>query len=68
MQSFSRQEIAWIAQELAKAAERMKCAGEVVDVAEIERGLYYLRAEQYQSIAEKLTKAITNGDRRIAIR
>lgn len=68
MQSFSRQELAWTAQEITKVAEYMKLGSEMTDIAEIERGLYRLRAEQFQIIAEKLTKAITNGDRRIAIR
>ena len=68
MQSFSRQEIVWAAQEIARAAEQMKLVSKAADTLEIERGLYRLRAEQFQSIAEKLTAAITNGDRRIAIR
>ena len=68
MQSFTKQELAWTAQEIARAAERMELASEMPGATEIERGLYRLRAEQFQIIAEKLNKAITNGDRRIEIR
>ena len=67
MQSFTRQEIAWTAKEMSEASDRLKQAAEVA-AAEIERGLCLLRAEQFRSIAEKLTAAVENGDRRIAVR
>ena len=68
MQSFSRQEIAWTAQEMANKAELLECTGETADATDIERGLYQLRAEQFRSIAERLAKAAADGDKRIAIR
>ena len=68
MQSISRNEISWIAKEMADLAGRMEAAGAEADTARIERGLCQLRAEQYKSIAERLTEAIRKGDRRLKIR
>lgn len=67
MQSFARQEIVWAAKEMFEASDRLKQAAKMATV-EIERGLCLLRAEQLHSIAERLTAAAENGDRRIAVR
>lgn len=67
MQTFTRIEIEWTAQELAKIAEQMKRAAGMEAATDIERGLLALRSEQYQSIAEKFATAAANGDKRIAI-
>ena len=67
MQSFARQEIVWAAQEISRTSDRLKQAAETA-TAEIERGLCLLRAEQLHSIAERLSAAAENGDRRIAVR
>ena len=68
MQSFTQQEIAWVAKEIAKSAELLKHAGETADSTKVERGLYRLRSEQFQGIADRLASAVANGDKRIAIR
>ena len=68
MQSFTKEEIAWIAKEMADLSGKLETAGAVTDTSQIVRGLYQLRAEQYKSIAERLTKAIEEGNRRIKIR
>ena len=68
MQSFSRQEIAWAAREMANKAKLLERTGGTADATDIERGLYQLRAEQFRSIAERLAKAAADGDKRIAVR
>lgn len=68
MQSFFRREIEWTAQELAKEADQLKRIGEMTAATEMERELCALRAEQFQSISDRLAAAVANGDRRIAIR
>jgi len=68
MQSFTKQEIAWTAQEMDRRAGLLEHIGETVDATDIERGLYRLRAEQFRSIAGKLAAVAANGDKQIAIR
>ena len=68
MQSFTRKEIEWTAQEIARTAGQLQHTGEKPAVTEIERGLCRLRSEQFRSIAERLAAAAAGGDRRIAIR
>ena len=68
MQSFTKQEIAWTAQEMDNKAGILEHIGETADTTDIERGLYRLRAEQFRSIAGKLAKAAADGDKRIAVR
>ena len=68
MQFLYKTEIAWTAKALMETAEHLKGISEMDTTAAIERGACLLRAEQLQSIAERLTAAVTNGDKRIAIR
>ena len=67
MQSFTKIELEWTAQELEKAARRLERYG-AMSATDVERGLSSLRAEQLRSIAEKLAKAAADGDKRISIR
>ena len=68
MQSFTKIEIGWIAEEMSDKAVLLENFGEASDTPDIERGLYRLRAEQFRSIAGKLAAAAADGDKRIAIR
>ena len=68
MQFLYRAEIAWTAKALAETAGQLRRMSEMRETTEIEREAYLLRAEQLQSIAERLTAAVANGDKRIAIR
>ena len=68
MQSFTKIEIRWIAQEMSDKAGILDHIGEASDAPDAERAWYRLRSEQFRSIANRLAKAATNGDKRIAIR
>ncbi len=68
MQVLYRTELAWTAQALTEKADQLKRLSEMEATTDIERGSYQLRAEQLQSIAERLAAAVANGDKRIAIR
>lgn len=68
MQVLYRAELAWTAKALTEKAERLKRVGGMAAATDIERGSCQLRAEQLQSIAERLTAAVEDRDKRIAIR
>ena len=68
MQFLYRTEIAWTAKALSEKADQLKRISGMEAAADIERGSCQLRAEQLQSIAERLTAAVEDGDKRIAIR
>ena len=68
MQSFSRAEIMWMSEEMKILSEQREYMSQMVAATKVERELYHLRAEQFASIADRLAKAVENGDRRIEIR
>ena len=68
MQSFTKIEIRWIAQEMSDKAGILDHIGEASDATDAERAWYRLRSEQFRSIAERLAKSAADGDKRIAIR
>ena len=68
MQVLYRAELAWTAKALTEKAEQLKRISGMEATTDIERGSCQLRAEQLQSIAERLTAAVEDGDKRIAIR
>lgn len=68
MQSFTKQEIAWAAQEMDDKAGILEHICETADATDMERAWFRLRSEQFRSIAERLAKAAASGDKRIAIR
>lgn len=68
MQFLYRTEIAWTAQALTEKANQLKHISDMAAATDIERGSCQLRAEQLQSIAERLAAAVAGGDKRIAIR
>lgn len=68
MQFLYKAELAWTAKALAEKADQLKRFSEMAATTDIERGSYQLRAEQLQSIAERLAAAAAGGDKRIAIR
>lgn len=68
MQSFSRAEIMWMSEEMKSLSEQREYMSQMVAATKVERELYHLRAEQFSSIADRLAKAVENGDRRIEIR
>ena len=68
MQSFTAAEITLLSKEMKELAELRECQSKLVAATNAERELYHLRAEQFASIADRLAKAIENGDRRIEIR
>lgn len=68
MQILYKAEIAWTVQALTEKADRLKRLSGMEAATDIERGSYQLRAEQLQSIAERLAAAVTDGDKRITIR
>ena len=68
MQMLYRTELAWTAKALTEKADQLKRLSGMAEATDIERGSYQLRAEQLQSIAERLAAAATDGDKRIAIR
>ncbi len=68
MQFLYKTELAWTAAALTEKADQLKCLGGIKEATDIERGSCRLRAEQLQSIAERLAAAVTDGDKRIAIR
>ena len=68
MQSFSRAEIMWMSEEMKILSEQREYMSQMVAATKVERELYHLRAEQFSSIADRLAKAVENGDRRIEIR
>ena len=68
MQILYKAEIAWTAKALTEKADQLKRIGSMSAATDIESGSCQLRAEQLQSIAERLAAAVTNGDKRIAIR
>ena len=68
MQSFSRAEIMWMSEEMKSLSEQREYMSQMVAATKVERELYHLRAEQFASIADRLAKAVENGDRRIEIR
>ena len=68
MQSFTTVELAWLSKEMKKLASQHENISQMAAATNAERALYHLRAEQLSSIADRLAKAIENGDRRIEIR
>ena len=68
MQFLYKAELAWTAKVLTETAGQLRRMSEMEETADIKRGACRLRAEQLQSIAERLAAAVTNGDKRIAIR
>lgn len=68
MQSFTKTEISWIAGEMSGKAGLLEHIGETSDATDTERAWYRLRSEQFQGIADRLAKAVADGDKRIAIR
>ena len=68
MQSFTKIEIRWIAQEMSDKAGILDHIGEESDATDAERAWYRLRSEQFRGIAERLAKSAADGDKRIAIR
>ena len=68
MQVLYRTEIAWTVKALTDTANQLKRVSEAEETSDIKRGACRLRAEQLQSIAARLTAAVTNGDKRLAIR
>ena len=68
MQTFTKIEIGWIAQEMSSKAGILNHIGEASDATDAERAWYRLRSEQFRSIAGRLAKTAADGDKRIAIR
>lgn len=68
VQSFTIAELGWLSKEMKKLAEQREYMSQMAAATNAERELYRLRAEQFSSIADRLAKAIENGDRRIEIR
>ena len=67
MEQFTRAELTWIVQTVVKAAMDCRLAEHEAGT-KLERELARLRAEQLTGVAEKLNKALENGDKRMAIR
>ena len=68
MQTFTKIEIGWIAQEMSSKAGILNHIGEASDATDAERAWYRLRSEQFRSIAGRLAKTAADGDKLIAIR
>lgn len=67
MQSFTKIEIGWISAILRKTGREIQDAIGDDDGAAWMTPMWHLRAEQYLSLAERLDRAICEGDKRIAI-
>ena len=67
MQKFTVTEISWIIGELKKTAENLKNQAGKEENAGIAAGFMNLRSEQLISVADKLQKAISNGNKQIKI-
>ena len=68
VQSFTTVELAWLSKEMKELAGQRERMSQMTAATNVERELYHLRAEQFSSIADRLAKAVENGDRRIEIR
>ena len=68
MQSFSRAEIMWMSEEMKSLSEQREYMSQMAAATNMERAFFFLRAEQFASIADRLAKAIENDDHRIEIR
>ena len=67
MQKFTVTEISWIIGELSKTAENLKNQAVKEENSGIAAGFMNLRSEQLVSVADKLQKAISNGNKQIKI-
>lgn len=69
MEHITKIEAAWIADALAEKSRACERAAnmKLADSTKLDKGMYKLRAEQYAGLAERLRKAVENGDKRIAI-
>lgn len=67
MQKFTVTEISWIIGELSKTAENLKNQAGKEENSGIAAGFMNLRSEQLVSVADKLLKAISDGNKQIKI-
>ena len=67
MQKFTVTESSWIIGELSKTAENLKNQAGKEENSGIAAGFMNLRSEQLVSVADKLQKAISNGNKQIKI-
>lgn len=67
MQKFTVTEISWIIGELSKMAENLKNQAGKEENSGIAAGFMNLRSEQLVSVADKLQKAISDGNKQIKI-
>lgn len=67
MQKFTVTEISWIIGELSKTAENLKNQAGKEENSGIAAGFMNLRSEQLVSVADKLQKAISDGNKQIKI-
>ena len=68
MQKFTVTEISWIIGELSKTAENLKNQAGKEENSGIAAGFMNLRSEQLVSVADKLQKAISDGNKQIKIK
>lgn len=67
MQKFTKTEIEWIIGELDRAAANLKQQATKKESAGLAAGFMNLRSEQFASVADKLQKAIAEGNKRIEV-
>lgn len=67
MQKFTVTEISWIIGELSKTAENLKNQAGKEENSGIAAGFMNLISEQLVSVADKLQKAISDGNKQIKI-
>lgn len=68
MQSFTKNEIAWMIDVLEVKAHQLTIMSQMASANDLERSLYNLRAEQMTVITDKLRRAIETGSKRIEIK
>lgn len=66
MQTFTKRELECAADAVAGIAKQLTYTNKTA-VSNMERSLSRLRAEQLQSISDRLIAAVANGDKQIAI-
>ncbi len=67
MQKFTVTEIQWIVGELSKSAENLKSQAGKEENIGLAAGFMNLRSDQLVSVADKLQKAILEGNKQIKI-
>ena len=67
MEKLTKQELIWIVDELDRVSAKAEIAIRNEKLSSIERDLLKLRSEQYESISDRLSRAVKNNDKRIEV-